>query len=240
MYGMSSKEKSWKMKLQVLFSFRINFLRWIAGFSLLVLHGCATLPEEALDRRASAQADDKVIESRAAMRLRNEIGNGNRLTATSYNRHVLLTGEVSDGSARSRIAEAIMDIESVQGVWNEITIADNNSIAAQTNDSLVASKVRARLDKAIPLVASHVRVVVDAGTVFLLGIVTAQEAQEVVQIARTTDEARYVVNVMQVVSGAEIQRIEAALRPPPITTDCNCTVPAPRTTGSAPTTRETW
>jgi osmotically-inducible protein OsmY len=221
------------VELRVLSFFRVVFLPWIAGLVLFALQGCATSPEGIPDRRAGAQADDQVIETRAAAHLRDEIGNGNRLSATSYNRHVLLTGEAPDASVRSRIAETIMGIENVQGVWNEIVIADSNSVAAPIDDSFIASSVKAHLDQASPLVANHVKVVVDAGTVFLLGIVNAQEAQEVIQIARTVDGVRYVVNVMQIVSDAEIQRIEGAsiLPPPPVAADCDC---------AAPALRETW
>jgi osmotically-inducible protein OsmY len=226
---------------RVLSSFRIAFLPWIAGLALLALQGCVTSPEEIPDRRAGAQADDQTIETRAAAYLREEIGNGSRLSATSYNRHVLLTGEALDALVRNRIAETIMTIENVQGVWNEIVLEDNNSIAAQIDDSLIASSVKTHLDQISPLVAHHVKIVVDAGTVFLLGIVNAQEAQEAIQIARTTDGVRYVVNVMQQVSDAEIQRIEGAPTPPaPVATDdCNCVAPA-RTTSPAPARRETW
>jgi osmotically-inducible protein OsmY len=225
------------MVLRILSSFRVNFLLWVVGSSLPALQGCTTFPKETLDRRAGAQVDDQVIESRAATHLRDGIRNGKRFT--SYNRYVLLTEEVPNSSAKSRIAETIMGIENVQGVWSVIVITDNNCITTQIDDSLVASRVRARLDKANPLVANHARIVVDIGMVFFFGIVSIQEAQEAIQVARTTDGVRYVANVMKIFSDAKIQRIEAALRPSaPVATDCNCTVPT-RTTSAAPSVRET-
>jgi len=227
------------MKRQFLASSRSALLALIAGVALAILQGCSSFPEKALDRRAGAQADDQTIEARALSRLSNETGSGNRLMVTSFNRYALLTGEVPDTATRSRIAELVQGIEGVQGVWNELTIWDSNSIAVEIDDPLVVSRVKAHLKEAGPQVVDHVRVISDAGTVFLLGIVNAQEAQEAIQIARTTDGVRYVVNVMQILSDAEIQRIEAALRPPvPVTNNCNCAEQV--RTNSTPVVRETW
>ncbi|MDR2625647.1 MAG: BON domain-containing protein [Zoogloeaceae bacterium] len=224
------------MKLRFLIS-SCGVFPWILG--LLALHGCSSLPGEPLDRRLDAQADDQMIETVSAVRLRDEVKYGNRLVVTSYNRYALLTGEVPDSATRARIANTVIGIENVQGVWNELTIADTNSIPVKVDDTLVTSRVRARLAKDAPLVAKHVKVVVDAGTVFLLGIVSAQEAREAIQIARATEGARYVVNVLQVVSDAEIQRIEIASKPPPpVANDCSCA--APVQTKPAPLIRGTW
>jgi len=214
-----------------------SFLLCVVGLVLLALQGCTTLPEKPMDRRLEAQADDKLIESKAKIRLQNEIRQGSRLTFTSYNRLVLITGEVSDSTTRTNIANAVAGIENVQGVWNEVTITDNNSIKEPIDDPMIASKVRAGLAAASPSIAFHVRVVVDAGTVFLLGIVNAQEARDAIQVARTTHGVRYVVNTMQVVSDAEIQRIEVAQKPmAPVMT---CTV-EPAQPSSSPAIRETW
>jgi len=213
-----------------------NFLFSVAGLAILGLQGCATIPENAVDRRSEALADDRTIESKATARLHDEIRQGYRLKFTSYNRHVLITGEAPDSETRTRIAEVVMKIEDVRGVWNEVTIIDNNSAKELTNDPLVASRVRANLVATNPFVAHHVRVVVDSGTVFLLGIVNPQEAWEAIQIARTTSGVRYVVNTLQVVSDAEIQLIEAEHMPlAPVTT---CTESAHPST--LPAVRETW
>jgi len=212
-----------------------SFLFCVGGLILFALQGCTTLTEKPLDRRLEARADDAAIEFTAITRLHNDIRSGSRLAFTSYNRRVLITGEVPDSATKVRIANTVAGIENVQGIWNEATITDNNSIKEPIDDSLVASRVRANLVKADPVVASHVKVVVDAGTVFLLGIVNDQEAWDAIQAVRTTTGVRYVVNTMQVVSDAEIQRIEAALRPmAPVIT---CTVPTP---SQSPMIRETW
>jgi hypothetical protein len=80
-----------------------------------------------------------------------------------------------------------------------------------------------------PSVADNVKIVSEAGVAFLLGIVNSREAQETIQSARTTDGVRYVVNVMQILSDEEIERIDAALRPPVpvVATPCSCTEPVP-------------
>jgi osmotically-inducible protein OsmY len=164
----------------------------------------------AADRRSlGVQTDDEAIELKASARLSKEISDKSHINFTSYNRRVLITGEVPDEATKAKVAEEVSRIENVQGVWNELVVAGNSGFAARSNDTYITSKVKARFVDAAKFSANHVKVVTEAGTVFLLGIVTAQEARDAVQIARTTDGVQKVVNVMQIISDAEARRIDA-------------------------------
>ncbi len=197
---------------------------WLAlatlGLALPALQGCfgvavagATVGALAVSDRRSigVQTDDEAIELKAANRLSKEIRDRSHVNFTSYNRRVLLTGEVPDEATKARVAEETSRIENVQGVWNELVVGANSSLSTRSNDAYVTSKVKARFIDANQFGAHHVKVVTEAGTVFLLGIVSEREAKAAVQVARTTSGVRRVVNVMQVINDAEVRRIDASI-----------------------------
>ena len=197
---------------------------WLAlatlSLALPALQGCfgvavagATVGALAVSDRRSigVQTDDEAIELKAANRLSKEIRDRSHVNFTSYNRRVLLTGEVPDEATKARVAEETSRIENVQGVWNELVVGANSSLSTRSNDAYVTSKVKARFIDANQFGAHHVKVVTEAGTVFLLGIVSEREAKAAVQVARTTSGVRRVVNVMQVINDAEVRRIDASI-----------------------------
>ncbi|MDR1889105.1 MAG: BON domain-containing protein [Zoogloeaceae bacterium] len=178
----------------------------------IALVGATTGVLAVADRRSiGAQTDDQAIELKAAARLSKSLKEVSHVNFTSYNRRVLITGEAPNETVKAQIAEEAIRIENVQGVLNEMVIAGNSSFASRSNDSYITSKVKARFIDADRFSANHVKVVTEAGVVFLLGIVNSREAQEAVQIARTTSGVQKVVNVLHVESDAEIKRIENSL-----------------------------
>jgi osmotically-inducible protein OsmY len=178
----------------------------------LVLGGATIGILAVADRRSlGVQADDQAIELKALSRLDKALTEKSHLNFTSYNRRLLITGEVPDARTKDQIGEEARRIENVQGIWNELVVAGNSSMASRSNDTYITSKVKARFIEANQFSANHVKVVTEAGSVFLLGIVNAREAQAAIDVARRTDGVRKVINVMQVATEAEIQRIDASL-----------------------------
>jgi osmotically-inducible protein OsmY len=166
----------------------------------------------AVDRRSiGAQTDDTAIELKAATRLSSELKEVSHVNFTSYNRRVLVTGEVPNETVKARITEEVLRIENVQGVLNEVVISGKSTLASRSNDAFVSSKVKARFIDADKFTVSHVKVVTEAGAVFLLGIVNAREAADAVQIARTTQGVLKVVNALVIESDEEIRRIESSI-----------------------------
>jgi osmotically-inducible protein OsmY len=176
----------------------------------LALVGATTGALAVSDRRSiGVQTDDEAIELKATGRLSQAIKDKSHINFTSYNRRVLITGEVPNEATKAKVADEVRRIENVQGIWNELTIAGSSTAVARTNDTYVTSKVKARFVDADQFSAHHVKVVTEAGTVFLLGIVNQREADAAIQIARTTSGVRRVINVMQITSGEEIRRIDS-------------------------------
>ncbi|AWI54625.1 transporter [Aquabacterium olei] len=161
----------------------------------------------AADRRTSgALLEDQSIELKAANRIRDTIGNQAHVNVTSYNRHVLLTGEVQDDHARESAARAASQVENVVNVMNELVVAPNSSLSARSNDVLIQGKVKATLIDARDLMANAFKVVVERGEVYLMGVVTEREANRAAELTATISGVRKVVKAFQVISEDELAR----------------------------------
>jgi osmotically-inducible protein OsmY len=170
----------------------------LAGCGLAVLGGGAAAVMAVEDRRTTCtMLDDDSIERGLARAVRERYGRNTHVNGTSFNRVVLLTGEVPDENVRAEIEKMTMSIGNVRAVTNELQVTGVSSLGARANDGVITSRVRARLldaDKVNPI---HVKVVTEAGVVYLLGLVTEQEADEAVELARTTGGVRKVVKVFE-------------------------------------------
>ena len=121
------------------------------------------------------------------------------INATSYNLAVLLTGQVPTEDAKKAIEVAARSNPGVKNVTNEITVGGNSSLASRSSDSLVTTSVKARLINNGKVSPSHVKVVTESGVVYLMGIVTREEADAAAEIARTTSGVTRVVKVFDYV-----------------------------------------
>lgn len=151
---------------------------------------------------------DEGIEIRSANRIRETLGSRVHVNVTSYNRTVLLTGEVPDEAARAEVEKLVSGVPNVKAIQNELAVAGASSLTSRSNDVLITSRVKARFIDANKFSANHVKVVTERGIVYLLGKVTQQEANDAVEIARTTSGVQKVVRVFEIISVAEAQRLD--------------------------------
>jgi osmotically-inducible protein OsmY len=150
------------------------------------------------DRRtAGTLVEDEGIELRAANRVSERFGDRVHVNITSYNRSVLVTGEVPDAKTKAEIDKLIMGVPSVRGVTNDLQVAGGTSLTSRAGDATITGKVKARLFDSGKLNPIHVKVITEASVVYLLGIVTEAEASEAVEVARTTGGVRKVVKVFE-------------------------------------------
>jgi osmotically-inducible protein OsmY len=181
---------------------------------ILVGAGAASAMSMSEDRRSSgAQLDDSSIEWRASSRIGERFGAKSHVNVTSYNRAVLLTGEVPDERTRTEIDALVRGVPSVQGTTNELVVAEPTSLGSRTSDSYITSKIKTRFLDAAKFSALHVKVVTEAGIVYLLGVVTPQESEDAVEIARTTGGVRKVVKMFE--SCKPTDEICRVVPPPP-------------------------
>ena len=199
-------------------------LRWIAVLAAALSAGalqtaCAPLviggamvgtALTVTDRRtAGAQLEDEAIELKTVNRVREAVGERGHVNATSFNRTVLITGEVASEADRTAVEQAIARIENVRATVNELVVAGASSLAARSNDAILTSKVKASFLDAKDLQANAVKVVAERGVVYLMGRVTEREAQRATDLARAVGGVAKVVRVFEVISEAEL----AELRP---------------------------
>ncbi|MBZ0093480.1 MAG: BON domain-containing protein [Sulfuricellaceae bacterium] len=152
----------------------------------------------ASDRRTSgAYVEDQEIEIKAASRIGEKLGDSVHVNVTSFNRNVLLTGEAPSAEAKKQVEESVRGVLNVRGISNEVAIAGNSSFASRTNDAYLTSKIKARYIDANKFQALYVKVVTEDGVAYLLGLVTHQEADDAVEITRTTSGVRKVVKIFE-------------------------------------------
>jgi osmotically-inducible protein OsmY len=150
------------------------------------------------DRRSSSvQIDDQSIELRAASRISERYGDKAHVNVTSYNHAVLLTGEVPDSDAKAEVERIALAVPNVRRVTNEVVVGAPSSASSRSNDSYITGKVQARFLDAGRFNPIYFKVVTEAGVVYLMGIVTEQEAADAIEIARTTAGVRKVVIIFE-------------------------------------------
>ena len=157
------------------------------------------------DRRSSgAQVDDQAIEIKGANRVREQIGERGRISITSYNRQVLLTGEAATEADKSAAEQAVGRVDNVRSIVNELVIGPTPTLTARSNDLVISGKVKASFIDAADLHANAVKVVTERGIVYLMGRVTEREAGRATEIARGVGGVQKVVRVFEIVSESEL------------------------------------
>lgn len=150
------------------------------------------------DRRTSgAYVDDQSIEMKVGSLIKKHFGTLNHVNVTSYNRNVLLTGEVRDEHAHAEIQRLAGTVANVRAVTNELVIAPPSSLGDRANDTVISTNVKTRFLNSGKFHANHIKVVTEARSVFLLGIVTRAEADEAAELARTSNGVQKVIKVFE-------------------------------------------
>jgi len=195
-------------------SIRRSAICLIAGATLLAgLSGCIPLVlgaavgggMVATDRRTSgAQLDDEGIELRGGARVREIAGDSAHVNITSFNRHVLLTGEVATAAVRQRVEATVARIENVSGVINELGVAPPSSLQQRSTDTYITGKVKASLLDSKDIFANSYKVVTERNVVYLMGRVTRREADRGTEVTRGVSGVEKVVRVMEIISEAEL------------------------------------
>jgi len=197
---------------------RRTFLLGLTAAAILpVLQGCFPLVAGGVgagavmvaDRRTSGSyVEDEGIEWRGSSALRDRLGDAVHVNVTSFNRNVLLTGEAPTEGHRAEAERVISQVSNVRGITNEIQVSGIASLTSRSNDAVITSKVKARFVDAGTFGANHVKVVTEASTVYLLGLVTRREADAATQVARTTSGVRKVVRVFEYITDQEARRLD--------------------------------
>ncbi|MFY8102999.1 MAG: BON domain-containing protein [Ramlibacter sp.] len=198
----------------------------LSGCAPLMLGGAAVGTMVAVDRRTSAaQLEDETIELRAASRLGEVLGSLAHINVTSYNRQVLLTGEVPDAASKQLAEQTVTKVDNVRSVINELAVMRASSLTQRGNDVYITGKVKATLVDAKDLTATAFKVVTERGTVHLMGRVTQRESERATALVRQVSGVTRVVRAFEIISEEELARI-APKAPTPAAAPVSAAQPA--------------
>ncbi len=177
----------------------------LSGCAALIVGGALGTALMVSDRRTSGvQIEDQAIELKALTRIRETVGDRGHVSATSYNRTLLLTGEVASEADRTALEQTLSRIENLRSIVNELAVMGSSSITSRSSDTVITSRVKANYLDAKDLQANAIKVVTERGTVYLMGRVTEREATRATELARGISGVQKVVRVFEIVTDAEL------------------------------------
>ncbi|MDP2070717.1 BON domain-containing protein [Methylotenera sp.] len=164
----------------------------------VVVGGAAAGGAIAADRRTSGIfVEDQNIELKAIKKMETNLGEDAHVNVTSYNRNVLLTGEVPIAESKTKAESLIREIANIRAITNEITVGPKSTLGSRSNDSYITTKIKTKFVTENKFPANYVKVVTENGVVYLLGIVSSAEADAAAEIARNTEGVTKVVKVFE-------------------------------------------
>lgn len=171
----------------------------------------------ASDRRtAGIQLEDEGIEQRGASAIRENFGSKEHVNITSYNRQVLITGEVSSDSARSQVEQLIGRVQNVRAVVNELAVGSASSTSDRASDVVLVAKVKAAMVDSEDVFANVYKVVAERGTVYLMGRVTQREAKRATDVVRGVSGVKRVVRVFEYLTEDELRAMQPKRNEEPV------------------------
>ncbi|MCS6995533.1 MAG: BON domain-containing protein [Casimicrobiaceae bacterium] len=171
----------------------------LSGCAALVVGGALTAVAVAEDRRTpGTMLDDQTIETRALFRIKNRFGDQAHVNVTSFNRHVLLSGEAISQAVKEAVeAELRAVAPNIVRLHNELVVGPLASLRSVANDARLTALIKTRFLADGRFQANHVKVVTEAGTVFLMGLVSRAEAAAASEVAASTAGVRRVVTLFE-------------------------------------------
>lgn len=186
----------------------VTALTALSACTPLLLGGAVMTGIVASDRRTTgAQVEDEGLEIKVASAVRQELGERVHLNVTSFNRKVLLTGEVRGQADKERAEKLALSQENIQSVVNDLVVGPASSLTQRSKDLVTTSQVKAAFIDAKDLQVNSIKVLTERGTVYLMGRVTSREAKRASDIVRGIGGVTKVVRVFDEISDEELQRL---------------------------------
>ena len=187
----------------------------LQGCVPLVVGATAVGSMAAVDRRTiGMQTDDKAIELKGEGRASKITGDKGRVAVSSYNRMVLLTGEVADEKMKAEVEAQIASMGDLKKIENDLEVAPVSTVSARSSDLLMTSKVKAAIIDTKDLYISAFKIHTDRGVVYLMGRVTQREAKLAAEVTRNAAaNIRKVVKLFEYISEDELLELKAKPSP---------------------------
>ena len=179
----------------------------------LIVGGAVMTGVMVTDRRTTGtQVEDESIEIKVASAVRQDLGDRVHLNVTSFNRQVLLSGEVRTAADKERAEKLASSQENVNAVVNDLVVMPVSSLTQRSKDVVITGRIKAAFVDAKDLQVNAFKVVTERGIVYLMGRVTAREAKRATDIARGMSGVTKVVRVFEEISEQELQRLSRPTR----------------------------
>lgn len=191
-------------------------LSQLGGCVAVVAAGAVGTAVAGADRRTlGTQTEDQGIELKAATRLPNIVGDAGHVNVNSYDRKVLLTGEVRDEAMKRAVEDEVRSIANVENVMNELAIGGTSSYTSRSSDALITSKVKLSLADKKTVSATSFKVVTERGTVYLMGLVTQREGNIAANVAQGVSGVMKVVKMFEYIQEEDPRAMQPAQNPAP-------------------------
>ena len=161
------------------------------------------------DRRTpGVQAIDNGIELEANAALAKKFGDSAHINVTSFNQKVLLTGEVKDADIKGEAGAYVKAMKNARSVFNELVIGPNSTYTARANDSYLESKIKTQMIFTDKLPSNSMTIVAEGTSIYLMGILTQNEADLAKKVASNTNGVKDVYVYFDIISEQEKNRLE--------------------------------
>jgi osmotically-inducible protein OsmY len=181
----------------------------LQGCVAVVAGGVVTGALATTDRRTlGAQTEDKAIAVKAETHLPQLVGDAGHVNINSYNRKVLLTGEVRDEAMKQAVEKDVRSITNVDNVMNELIVAGPSSYTSRSSDALITSKVKISLADKKTVSANSFKVVTERGNVYLMGLVTQREGNIAAQVAQGVSGVMGVTKMFEYISEEDLRAMQ--------------------------------
>lgn len=162
----------------------------------------------ATDRRSSGvQLEDETLELKAGQRVRATVGERSHVNVNSYNRQVLLTGEVYNEADKAAIEQAVGKVDGIKGVVNDLAVMWPSSTSERSRDAVLTTKVKATFVDTAGLSVNAFQVVSERGVVYLMGRVTEEEAAKAVELTRSVPGVQKVVRLLEIITPEQLKNL---------------------------------
>jgi osmotically-inducible protein OsmY len=182
---------------------------FLSGCGVLAVGGVAAGASVMADRRTPAvQAIDKGIGLELGNALDKRFGDNAHINVTSFNQKVLLTGEVKNVNIKEQVSALIKANKNVRSVFNELVVGPNSSFTARASDSYLESKIKTQMIFTDKLPSNSMTIIAEGSSVYLMGILTQQEAEIAKKVSSNTSGVKDVYAYFDIISDAEKLRLE--------------------------------
>jgi osmotically-inducible protein OsmY len=187
----------------------VSLMASLQGCVAVVAGGMVAGAVASTDRRTlGAQTEDKAIAVKAETRMPQIVGDAGHVNVNSYNRKVLLTGEVRDEAMKRAVENEVRSITNVDNVINELEVAGPSSYTSRSSDTLITSKVKLSLADKKTVSANSFKVVTERGNVYLMGLVTQREGNIAAQVAQGVSGVMRVTKIFEYISEEDLRAMQ--------------------------------